>query len=49
MRMLGFLRGKHHTEEIIWRLKITREDFQLVKHKYKDIIVTVMHEAEEET
>eukprot|EP01087_Luapelamoeba_hula_P017870 TRINITY_DN5677_c0_g1_i1.p1 TRINITY_DN5677_c0_g1~~TRINITY_DN5677_c0_g1_i1.p1 ORF type:complete len:779 (+),score=88.29 TRINITY_DN5677_c0_g1_i1:1874-4210(+) len=48
IRMVPLLRGKHDVEDILWRQQVSREEFQRIKNKYKNILLLSTHEAPEE-
>jgi len=44
-RLVPYLNGRHHTEEIMFREGVTRKQLNLVLKYYADYIVTLYHYA----
>ncbi|GAM17101.1 hypothetical protein SAMD00019534_002760, partial [Acytostelium subglobosum LB1] len=48
IRLVPYFRGQHHLEEIMWRENISRDDLNKILKKYKNFLIQVTHEGEDQ-
>ena len=47
-RLLPYFRGRHTTDEVMWRENLQRSDLQSLMAAFADVLVEVYHELPEE-